>query len=110
MFATKNRLSKQKDFEKIFKNGKTINGGFFKIFYIKNSLNNNRFSIIVGKKISKIAVVRNHIKRLIRKEIEKYNFKSNNLDFIFIVFPIYKTKKFDIPNDIKTALAKIFIY
>lgn len=110
MFARRNRLSKQKDFDYIFKNGKTIKGGFFKIFFLKNSNKENRFSVIVNKKVSKNAITRNKLKRLIRKELETFSFSNNNNDIIFLIYPNILDKIEEIANETNKALRKINLY
>jgi len=107
MFAQKNRISKQREFENIFKNGKTIKGGFFKILFLENNKKANRFSVIVNKKVSKNAVVRNRIKRLIRKEIVKKNLTNKSLDIVFIIYPNINQKLTNISEDVQEALGKI---
>ena len=110
MFARSNRISKQKDFDYIFKNGKTIKGGFFKIFFIKNNLEKNRFSVIVSKKVSKNAITRNKLKRLIRKELENFSFNEDKIDLIFLIYPNILEKISEISNEINKALRKINLY
>ncbi|MDA3839949.1 MAG: ribonuclease P protein component [Patescibacteria group bacterium] len=110
MFASKNRLSKQKDFDNIFKNGKTIKSGFFKIIFFENRFKINRYSIIVNKKVSKNAITRNKIKRIVRKQIKEYTFNNNNKDIVFIVYPNFLEKTKESTNEIKKALSKIDIY
>lgn len=110
MFAVSNRLSKQKDFDYIFKNGKTIKGGFFKIFFLKNNLKENRFAIIINKKVSKNAVTRNKIKRLIRKNIEVFIFSEKKIDLIFLIYPNVLDEISGISNEINKALRKVNLY
>lgn len=71
-----NKISRKKDFERIFKNGKSFKNGFFALRKIENNLEASRFAFIVSNKVSKRAVVRNKIRRRIR-EIIKQNI--NNL-------------------------------
>jgi ribonuclease P protein component len=71
MLPKYHRLTKRKDFERIWKYGK----GFFvkEIGFklLKNNLDCFRFAFIVSTKISKEAVVRNKIKRRLREIIHK---------------------------------------
>jgi len=107
MFAQKNRISKQKEFENIFKNGKIIKSGFFKIVYLKNSYNYNRVAIIVSKKVNKSAVIRNKIKRIVRKELNPLLLKEYSIDIIFIVFPNFLDNKNKLTDEIKRLFVKI---
>ncbi len=67
MLSKQFRLTKEKDFENAFKKGDAFFTKILGIKYIKNSLDDSRFGIIVGKKISKKATSRNKIKRQIRE-------------------------------------------
>jgi len=76
MLAKQFRLKKDRDFESVFKKGKSINNKFLFLKLKKNNLKNSRFGFIVGKKISNKAAVRNNIKRKLREIVK------NNLDNI----------------------------
>ena len=52
-----NRLTKQKDFEKVFKNGQSVYDGKLGIKALANNLPENRYGIIISAKVSKKAVV-----------------------------------------------------
>jgi ribonuclease P protein component len=65
-----NRLSKKKDFEKVFKEGKSSYDKLLGIKILPNNLDYSRFGILVGSKISKKAVLRNLIRRRIREFIK----------------------------------------
>ena len=83
-----NIITKKKEINRIFKNGKS---SFDKIIGIKaldNDLKMNRFVIIIGSKVSKKAVVRNKIKRKVRSILssEKNKIKIKQ-DCVIIVLP-----------------------
>jgi len=78
-------LRKEKDIENAHK-GKSF---FTKEFILKiqlNDLNKVRFLIIVSNKVSKSAVIRNKIRRIVREEIRKnlMNIKKG-VDIILII-------------------------
>lgn len=84
---SKNSLRRKKDFDQVFKAGQSFYCEFFLIKVLENNLHNNRLGIIIGKKVSKKAVVRNKIKRQLR-EIFKDKFEKNvkkNYDVVIIV-------------------------
>ncbi len=85
MLSRKYKLKKDNDFKKVFKNGIYQQKDFIKIKFLKNNLEINRFSFIVGLKISKKAVQRNKIKRRL-EEIIRLNFKQIITGFDIIVF------------------------
>ncbi len=63
------RLRKQKDFENVFDKGFYFSGDFLSLKTVKNGLPISRFGFVVSKKISKKAVQRNRVKRLLRESI-----------------------------------------
>lgn len=64
-----NSLSKKKEINLVFKNGKRFNGKFFSVKFIKNNLNHWRLVIIVSNKISNKAVLRNKIRRRVKEAL-----------------------------------------
>lgn len=86
MLPKQYRLKKKKDFELVFKKGKTFNDKFLFLKLRKNNLEFNRFGFTIGLKISKKAVVRNKIKRLLREAIrEKLNDIKSGFDVVIRV-------------------------
>jgi len=71
MLKKENRLKKKKDFDSVYKKGKTIAGKLVFLKILKNNLDISRFGFIISKKISKKAVIRNKIKRKLREIIKK---------------------------------------
>ena len=59
--------------------------------------------------MSKNAVTRNKIKRIFRKDIEKFDF-INNIDLILIVYPNSLENIDLIPNELQKTLRKVNIY
>lgn len=102
MFKKENRLSKQKDFDRVFKQGKS---SFDKILGVKicsNDLNINRFAVVVSNKVSKKAVKRNRIKRQIREIVKLYSQDwSGGKDVLIIALPTAVNMDF---SDFKQSL------
>ena len=82
-----NRILKWKNFR--FK-GKVIKENALKVSYKDNCLSHPRLGIVVSKKISKSAVIRNKIKRILRESFRTSMIRNENLDIVLIV-----TKPFD---------------
>ncbi len=86
MLPKPHRLLSDKDFQKIWKRGLgfyTKNLGFR---VLQNNLSVSRFGIVVGTKISKLATVRNRLKRQIREIIkEKMGKIPPGYDFVITV-------------------------
>lgn len=60
-------LKKQKDFQHLYQRGKVFGNRNLVIYYLKNGKDTNRLGIVVSKKISNRAVVRNKIRRQIKE-------------------------------------------
>lgn len=72
MFPKKNRVSK-KEINQIFKDGFFINSNNLVFKFLKNEKEfNSKISFIVGKNISKKAVIRNKIRRLGYQTFKNY--------------------------------------
>ena len=67
------RLNKNKEFDQVFQAGHSFFGIFLGIKALKNEKNTNKFGVLVGLKISKLAVKRNLVKRRIKSVLEKEN-------------------------------------
>ncbi|HNP75183.1 MAG TPA: ribonuclease P protein component [bacterium] len=103
MLPYKFRLTKEKDYNLVFKNGKKLSNNYFRVCFLKNNLGHSRFGIIVSNKVSKKAVVRNLLKRRIRGVLSDNlsNF-SQNLDIVINLSPVVKK---DLPfNDLSAGL------
>jgi ribonuclease P protein component len=67
--AKKNRIKTKKDFDKVFKKGKTVKGSFLFLKVMENELSYSRFGIITPSKLLPRAHQRNHLKRLISESV-----------------------------------------
>jgi ribonuclease P protein component len=91
----KNRLKKKKDFENVFKHGKSFKSEFLTLRFKQGELENSRFGFIVSNKVSKKAVVRNRTRRRLQSAAEKYFLQiEKNIDGIFMAFPGLENKSF----------------
>ena len=106
MLAKKNRLNKKKDFENVFKRGKSFKEDFLILKLLQKNSNQIRFGFIVSQKISKKATLRNKIKRriseLVRQRLGKL---EKGMDAILIAVPGMETKDF---WEIEEGLEKLF--
>jgi len=67
------RLRKQKDFDRVFgKGGSFFSQGYLSLKMVPNSLDLSRIGFIVSNKVSKKAVSRNRIKRLLRESVRSH--------------------------------------
>lgn len=101
MLKKENRIRHEKDFDRAFKSGRSFYGQILNIKKVANSLNKNRFGIVISNKISKKAVERNLLRRFIREEIKKYNSTDSiGFDYVIIVNRAFKEIIFTNVSDI----------
>ena len=83
MLSKKYRLKKKKDFERVYKSGKTIKQDFLLFRILENGLENPRIGIVISKKTLSKATVRNLVKRRIREAVRHFLPRiSKNVDII----------------------------
>ena len=78
-------LKKNRDFQNVYKKGKSYANRYLVMYVLKNGTEKNRIGISVSKKVGN-SVVRHHLTRLIREiyRLNEHHFKKG-LDIIFIV-------------------------
>ncbi|PID83018.1 MAG: ribonuclease P protein component [Clostridiales bacterium] len=79
-----NTIKNNRDFIKVYKNGRSYVGAYVVLYAFKNEYNTKRIGITASKKVGN-AVVRNRVRRLIRnsivKEFEKF---QDGYDYVFV--------------------------
>lgn len=86
MFPSVNRLRNEKDIKTLFAKGRSVFDLTLGIRFSPNNLPVTRFTVVVGTKISKRAVVRNRLKRRIRGIVErKMSILRPGFDVLFLV-------------------------
>ena len=106
MLPKKNRLKNKKDFERIFKQGKSFKEDFLFLKIRKNNLKESRFGFIVSLKVSKKAVLRNKVKRRLREIIkERLPEIKSGIDGVLIAQRNIEEKDF---SEIKEVINKLF--
>lgn len=65
ILARRYRLRKKENIDKVLRDGKKLDLSFGFLKVLSNNFGFSRFSIIIGAKISKKAVIRNHLRRQI---------------------------------------------
>lgn len=105
-FPKKNRISGEKDFQKIVSTGKTVQNSFFFVYYLKNSFQYNRFAIVISSKVASKAVERNKVRRRVSEIIRK-NFPFIYSGFDMIILTRRKTKDLN-SFELEESLIEIF--
>jgi ribonuclease P protein component len=71
----------------VYRNGKVVRGAFCSLKYVANSRNTRyRVAVVVSKKVSKSAVVRNRIRRRIYEIIREAVSPEQQVDLVFTVY------------------------
>ncbi|TSC95482.1 MAG: ribonuclease P protein component [Parcubacteria group bacterium Athens1014_10] len=88
MLKKQYRLTKTKDFEKIWQKGRSFFIKEIGIKFLANNLDCSRFGIIVPNKVIRKAVLRNKIKRRLRNMIKKrMPLIKEGVDCVFLARP-----------------------
>ncbi|MEX2090959.1 MAG: ribonuclease P protein component [Candidatus Paceibacterota bacterium] len=104
----KNRLKKKKDFEKVFSRGKSVKGNFLFVKYLENDFGYPRIAFVVSSKVSKKAVIRNRVRRLLSETSRMWLTNIRPMDVVVIVNKnIIKTPKDKITEDLSVVFKKI---
>ena len=87
MIGTKNRFRGQNDIKRIYRNGSIVRGDVIELRYVDgNRQNSYRATVVVSKKVSKSAVVRNRIRRRVYEAIRQLSEQiQSNPDLLFTV-------------------------
>lgn len=89
------RLKLQRDFDNVFKRGRSVAINGVTLKYINNNLEHCRLAEIISKKASKSAVQRNLLRRRLKEIIRTgYLDKIGNWDMVIIVRPELLKKDF----------------
>ncbi|MCG2700607.1 ribonuclease P protein component [Candidatus Parcubacteria bacterium] len=106
MLAKINRLTKDKDFDNVFKNGKSSYDKIIGVKAAASQQKNSRFGILVSAKVSKKAVERNAIKRKIREALKPRIIKiAKNYDIVIVTFPGILGKSY---QDVEQSIIRHF--
>lgn len=106
MLPKANRLSKKKDFDQVFKKGKSFKEDFLILRFVLNKVKRCRFGIIISRKVSKKATVRNKLKRRISVLIEPKIMKiKKRVDVVLVALPNLEKKDF---WEIEETVNKLF--
>ena len=110
MPKSQRRLTKKKDFDHVFKNGRSAYNRILGIKHIDNEY--SRFGIIISKRVSKKAVERNKLKRQIREIIRTQQSRIKpGKDCVFIALsPVLGKSYQEIEESINKLCQKLRLY
>lgn len=97
-------LKKNKDFQTVYRNGKSCANRLLVMYVMENDSNRNRVGISVSKKVGN-SVVRHHLTRLLRESyrLHEDEFKAG-YDIVFVVRVAAKEKGY---HEMESALMHI---
>ena len=77
-------LKKNRDFQKVYRKGKSYANKYFVMYVLKNETEQNRIGISVSKKVGN-SVIRHHLTRLVRESYRLHEEMFNSgLDIVVI--------------------------
>ncbi len=94
-------LKKNKDFQSVYKKGKSYANKYLVMYIVENNLDRNRIGISVSKKVGN-SVIRHRLKRLVKESyrLNESVFK-NGFDIVVVVRTTAKDRTY---RDIESAL------
>jgi len=105
-----NRIQKRSEFEVLRDKGKLVPGNLFGMSFLKEGEEENRFGFVISKKISRKAVDRNRIKRLLSESVkvnlDKMKSKGNKVAFL-AKKTILGKKMDEVETEVRGMLEKI---
>ncbi|MFA5109620.1 MAG: ribonuclease P protein component [Patescibacteria group bacterium] len=112
MLKKGNRISKNKEFDRVFKAGQSFYSKVLGFKAAPTDLDAFRLGVLINTKISKKAVVRNRFKRQIRQIIQNRLDKLKpGYDLVIIVLPLILDKNFqELEKNIETGLKRLNLY
>lgn len=72
MLPAKFRLVNKNDIAKVYRRGKSFFSSFFRVSFLPNQIDNNRFAFVIPNKVIKKASKRNLLKRKLRSAVYDY--------------------------------------
>ena len=94
-------LKKNRDFQNVYKKGKSYANRYLVMYVLKNDTDRNRLGISVSKKVGN-SVIRHHVTRLIR---ESYRLQEDMFNSVlYIVVIAINTEKYISYHEVESAL------
>lgn len=84
-FPEYNKLNKSSLYESLFRNGRRVNTKNFTVIFKENGLGYPRYGHVVSRRVSRSAVKRNRIKRVLREFFRHNKSSLDSFDIVIIV-------------------------
>jgi ribonuclease P protein component len=109
MIPAKNRFIGNRTIERVYKSARPVRSGSFNIRVKKSGLNDYRVAVVVSKKVSKSAVIRNRIRRRIFEHVRKNIGSDPQIAGCEIIITVFEESVAAIePKDLDKQLKKLF--
>lgn len=96
MLGSRHRFHGYGSLKAVYQRGQTVRGELIGLRFSSRNHNNYRVAVVVSRKVSKSAVVRNRIRRRVYEAVRKSD--RNILPGSDLVFTIFNEKLKDIPS------------
>ncbi len=107
-FTKKTKLIKTDEFSSVFNFRKRISARFLVVHYQPNTLAHARLGLVVGKKIAKLAVDRNYMRRVLREFFRVQQHTINHVDLVIRVQKKFEKEDFvQVKQEFVTLIAKV---
>ena len=107
-FNKTSKLIKTDEFSSVFNFRKRIAAKFLAIHYQPNAQHHARLGLVVGKKVAKLAVHRNYMRRVLRELFRARQHEINPVDLVVRVQNKFDRSDFDlIKQEFNTLITKI---
>lgn len=99
------KIIKTDDFSSVFNFRKRITGNYLVIHFCYNQLDLPRLGLVVAKKMARLSVNRNYMKRVLKELFRKNKNSISNLDLVIRVQKPFTHRDF---NDVQTEFTDLF--
>lgn len=107
-FTKQAKLIKTDEFSSVFNFRKRISAKFLAVHYQPNTLGRPRLGLVVGKKIAKLAVDRNYMRRVLREFFRIQQHTISHVDLVIRVQKRFEKKDFvQIKQEFDALIVKI---
>ena len=107
-FTKKAKLIKTDEFSSVFNFRKRISAKYLAVHYQPNILGRPRLGLVVGKKIARLAVDRNYMRRVLREFFRIQQHEINHVDLVIRVQKKFEKEDFvQVKQEFVTLIAKI---
>lgn len=107
-FKKEAKLIKTDEFSSVFNFRKRISAKFLVVHYQPNTATHPRLGLVVGKKIAKLSVDRNYMRRVLREFFRVQQHAINHVDLVIRVQKKFENEDFiQIKKEFDMLIAKV---